>query len=90
MNAIAPGREGSKTPLTQMAGELVRILENRELYPVFQPILSLRDKQIYGYEATETHLRIATEFGPDLAYDLADVEERDRVVGILDERVPRL
>ena len=46
--------------------------------------------QIYGYEATETHLRIATEFGPDLAYDLADVEERDRVVGILDERVPRL
>jgi len=46
--------------------------------------------QVYGYETTEDHLRIATEFGPDLTYDLADVEERERVVGILDERVPRL
>lgn len=46
--------------------------------------------QVYGYEATDDHLRIATEFGPDLAYDLADVENRERVVGILDERVPRL
>ena len=44
--------------------------------------------QVYGYEATEDHLRIATEFGPDLAYDLDGVDER--VVGLLDDRVPRL
>ncbi len=46
--------------------------------------------QVYGYEATEDRLRIATEFGPDLAYDRDGVEERERVVGLLDERVPRL
>jgi len=46
--------------------------------------------EVYGYEATEDHLRIATEFGPDLVYDLDSVEESERVVGLLDDRVPRL
>ncbi len=46
--------------------------------------------EIYGYEATEDRLRVATEFGPDLVYDLDRVDDAERVVGTLDDQVPRL
>ncbi|MFC6757400.1 MULTISPECIES: hypothetical protein [Haloarcula] len=46
--------------------------------------------QVYGYEATDDRLRIATEFGPDLVYDLDRIDNSERVVRILDDRVPRL
>ena len=47
-------------------------------------------RQVYGYEATDDRLRIATEFGPDLVYDLDRIDDAERVVGILDDQVPRL
>lgn len=46
--------------------------------------------EIYGYEATDERLRIATEFGRDLVYDGGRIDDRDRVVGVLDDHVPRL
>lgn len=46
--------------------------------------------QIYGYDATDAEIRIATEFGPDLVYDRDSVADSERVVAVLDERVPRL
>jgi len=46
--------------------------------------------EIYGYEAADGRLRIATEFGPDLVYDAERLGDRERVVGVLDDRVPRL
>jgi len=46
--------------------------------------------QIYGYEATDDQLRIATEFGPDLVYGRDGVADSERVVDVLDGRVPRL
>jgi len=47
-------------------------------------------RQVYGYDATDDRLRIATEFGPDLAYDRGRVDDFERVVAVLDDRVPRL
>ncbi|MDS0283561.1 hypothetical protein [Haloarcula onubensis] len=46
--------------------------------------------RVYGYEATDDRVTIATEFGPDLVYDRARIDDSERVVGVLDERVPRL
>jgi hypothetical protein len=45
---------------------------------------------VYGYESTDDRLRIATEFGGDFTYDPERIEARDRVVGILEDRLPRL
>lgn len=58
------------------------------LVPVGRTVLPWR--AIYGYEATDERLRIATEFDGDLTYDPERIDERDRVVGILDEQLPRL
>ncbi|MDS0259484.1 hypothetical protein NDI56_08770 [Haloarcula sp. S1CR25-12] len=45
---------------------------------------------LYGYEATDTRLRIAADFGPDRVYDLARIDDVDRVVAVLDDHIPRL
>jgi len=37
--------------MTELKIELEQILENRRLFPVFQPIVSLNQKKIIGYEA---------------------------------------
>lgn len=45
---------------------------------------------IYGYEATDDRLRLATDYGRDLTYDPDRVDDRDRVTELLDDRLPRL
>jgi|GEM_PF-2098724 hypothetical protein len=45
---------------------------------------------LYGYEATDTRLRIDSDFGPDLVYDRARIDDLDRVVAVLDDHIPRL
>ena len=47
-------------------------------------------REIYGYDATGDRLRIATEFGRDFVYDTDRIDAVDAVVGVLDDRVPRL
>ncbi|WP_324663855.1 hypothetical protein [Haloarcula sediminis] len=46
--------------------------------------------QVYGYEATDDRLTLGTEFGADLVYDRERLDDAERVVGILDDRLPRL
>ena len=45
---------------------------------------------IYGYEATDDRLTIGTEFGPNLVYDRNRVDDPERVVSVLDDRLPQL
>lgn len=47
-------------------------------------------REIYGYEATDERLTLGTEFGADLVYDRDRIDDPERVVSILDERLPRL
>jgi len=46
--------------------------------------------ELYGYEATDDRLRIATEFGRDITYATDSVDDLDGVVGVLDDHLPRL
>jgi len=46
--------------------------------------------EIYGYEATDERLRIASNVGPDIVYNPDRTAELDRIVGILDDHVPQL
>ena len=47
-------------------------------------------REVYGYEATDERLTLGTEFGGDIVYDRDRIDDSDRVVAILDERLPRL
>lgn len=46
--------------------------------------------EIFGYEATDDRLRIGTEFGHDLVYATDRIDDIERVVEVLDDRLPRL
>jgi len=46
--------------------------------------------ELYGYEATDDRLRIATEFGRDITYATDSVDDLDGVVGVLDDHLPQL
>ncbi|PSP84665.1 hypothetical protein BRC96_04265 [Halobacteriales archaeon QS_6_64_34] len=47
-------------------------------------------REIYGYEATDERLTLGTEFGDDLVYDRDRIDDPERVVAVLDDRLPRL
>ncbi|WP_262180704.1 hypothetical protein [Haloarcula laminariae] len=46
--------------------------------------------RVYGYEATDEWLTIGTEFGADIVYDRERLDDAERVLGVLDDHVPRL
>jgi diguanylate cyclase (GGDEF)-like protein len=51
MQSATRNRSASITPITGGFGPLEKLLQERKLYPVFQPIIDLADGSVYAHEA---------------------------------------
>lgn len=68
-------------------GELVRALENDQIAPCFQPIVSLRTGQLRGFEVLTRWVH--PEFGPILPDNLIALAEDNGLIGELTNQVFR-